>query len=242
LIYKPGSDVPVFCFYIWEQSIIRRNIMQTIKAILFDLDGTVANTLPLCIAAFRQAIEPHINRNVSDEEIIATFGPSEEGTIMALAPDYYDKGVADYLTRYTALHDMCPAPFDGMIAILEYLKQKGIRTAMVTGKGRKSAPVSLEKFGLLPYFELLETGVPEGPSKPKGIKAILSQWADLDKSEVFYIGDAPSDVTACREAGIPIVGAAWAETAEPEKLAAMKPDYMFSTVQEFKEWLAENIT
>jgi phosphoglycolate phosphatase-like HAD superfamily hydrolase len=212
--------------------------MQQINAVIFDLDGTVANTLPLCIAAFRQAIEPHINRSVSDEEIIATFGPSEEGTIMALAPDFYDQGVSDYLTHYTALHDMCPAPFDGMIDLLENLKQKGIRTAMVTGKGRKSALVSLEKFGLLPYFELLETGVPEGPSKPQGIKAILAKWPDLNKSEVIYIGDAPSDVTACREAGIPIVGAAWAETAEPGKLAAMKPDWMFTTVQEFKEWLS----
>lgn len=215
--------------------------MQKIKAIIFDLDGTLANTLPLCIAAFRQAIEPHINRSVSDEEIIATFGPSEEGTIMALAPDFYDKGVADYLTRYTALHDMCPAPFDGMIEILENLKQKGIRTAMVTGKGRKSALVSLERFGLLPYFELLETGILEGPSKPQGIKAILSQWADLDNHEVVYIGDAPSDVTACREAGIHIVGAAWAETAEPQKLSAMDPDWMFSTVEEFKEWLFRKV-
>ena len=211
------------------------------KAIIFDLDGTLANTLPLCIAAFRQAIEPHINRSVTDEEIIATFGPSEEGTIMALAPDFYDKGVADYLTRYTALHDMCPAPFDGMIEILENLKQKGIRTAIVTGKGRKSALVSLERFGLLPYFELLETGISEGSSKPQGIKAILQTWSDLNKNEVVYIGDAPSDVIACREAGIPIVGAAWAETAEPDKLAAMHPDWMFNTVEEFREWIEDAV-
>ncbi|MFP9113414.1 HAD family hydrolase [Flavobacterium sp. RHBU_3] len=215
--------------------------MQKLKAVIFDLDGTVANTLPLCITAFRKAIEPHINRSVSDEEIIATFGPSEEGTIMALAPDYYEQGVADYLTHYTALHNICEAPFEGIIPLLEQLKQKDIRTAMVTGKGRKSALISLEKFGLRPYFELLETGKPEGSSKPQGIKAILNQWADLDKSEVIYVGDAPSDVTACREAGIPIAGAAWAETAEPEQLAAMQPDVMFSSVEEFSRWLLANV-
>jgi phosphoglycolate phosphatase/pyrophosphatase PpaX len=54
--------------------------MQKIKAVIFDLDGTVANTLPLCIQAFRQSIEPLIKRSVSDAEIIGTFGPSEEGT------------------------------------------------------------------------------------------------------------------------------------------------------------------
>jgi phosphoglycolate phosphatase/pyrophosphatase PpaX len=211
--------------------------MQKIKAIIFDLDGTLANTLPLCISAFRKSIEPLISREVSDEEIIATFGPSEEGTIDALAPDFYDKGVADYITHYTALHDMCPAVFNGMPGILETLKSKGIRTAMVTGKGRASAEISLERFGITPYFELLETGIRTGPSKPEGIKAILNVWEDLAKDEVIYIGDAPSDITACREAGIPIVAAAWAETAEPEKLIPLQPDELFYTVPEFAAWL-----
>ena len=128
-------------------------MQQKIKAVIFDLDGTLANTLPLCISAFRKSIEPLINREVSDEEIIATFGPSEEGTIEALAPDFYDKGVADYISHYTALQDMCPAVFDGMPQILETLKSKGIRTAMVTGKGKPSADISLQRFGITEYFE-----------------------------------------------------------------------------------------
>jgi beta-phosphoglucomutase-like phosphatase (HAD superfamily) len=83
-----------------------------IKAVIFDLDGTLANTLPLCIQAFRESLQPLIQRYLSDEEIIATFGPSEEGTIMALAPDYYDEGVSAYLHLYSSLHSMCPAPFE----------------------------------------------------------------------------------------------------------------------------------
>jgi phosphoglycolate phosphatase-like HAD superfamily hydrolase len=57
-----------------------------IRAVIFDLDGTLADTLPLCIQAFRASVQPLIHRCPSDEEIVATFGPSEEGTIMALAP------------------------------------------------------------------------------------------------------------------------------------------------------------
>ena len=71
--------------------------MKKIKCVIFDLDGTIGDTVPLCIKAFKEAIEPLINRSVSNEEIIATFGPSEEGTIMALAPEFYEKGVEDYL-------------------------------------------------------------------------------------------------------------------------------------------------
>ncbi len=95
--------------------------MKKIKCVIFDLDGTVGDTVPLCIKAFKKSIEPLINKNVSDEEIIATFGPSEEGTIMALAPNFYDKGVEDYLKYYEEYHEMCPKPFDGIIDILKFL-------------------------------------------------------------------------------------------------------------------------
>jgi phosphoglycolate phosphatase-like HAD superfamily hydrolase len=215
--------------------------MNKIKAVIFDLDGTLANTLPLCIRAFRDAVEPLISRSVSDEEIIATFGPSEEGTIMALAPNHYNQGVQSYIDRYVQYHDMCPDVFNGIKPLLEALKNNNIRLAMVTGKGQKSAVISLGRFGVTSYFELLETGMPQGPSKPLGIQNILNQWNDLDKNEVIYVGDAPSDVTACREVGIPIVAAAWAETAEPEKLIPLQPDHLFYSVAEFTNWLLASI-
>lgn len=66
--------------------------MKKIKAVIFDLDGTIGNTLPLCIKAFRSSIEPLINPKITDSEIIETFGPYEEGTLLALAPSHYEKG------------------------------------------------------------------------------------------------------------------------------------------------------
>ncbi|MES2486624.1 MAG: HAD hydrolase-like protein [Bacteroidota bacterium] len=211
--------------------------MKKIKAVIFDLDGTLANTLPMCIKAFRAAVEPLINRNVSDEEIIATFGPSEEGTIQALAPDFYDEGVAKYLHHYNEFHDMCPDVFDGIKLLLKTLQNKHIRIAMVTGKGKLSADISLDKFGITDYFEWIETGMPSGPRKPEGIQQILEKWPDLKHDELIYVGDAPSDITACRQVGIPIVAAAWAETAEPQLLEPLQPDQLFYTVPAFADWL-----
>ena len=211
--------------------------MQKIKAVIFDLDGTLANTLPLCIRAFRESIEPLIHRQVSDAEIIATFGPSEEGTIRALAPDHYEQGGADYLHFYEAHHGICPHPFAGIKELLKVLQERDIRTAMVTGKGKQSTAISLAQFGLLPFFKILETGAPHGPRKPEGITNVLSQWSDLSKDEVIYVGDAPSDIEACRKTGIAIIAAAWAETAEPEKLAALHPDELFYTVSDFASWI-----
>jgi len=215
--------------------------MKKIKGVIFDLDGTLANTLPLCISAFRKAIEPLANRSISDEEIIATFGPSEEGTIMALAPHAFDQGVADYLQHYTDLHEMCLTPFEGIEELLINLQDHNIRIAMVTGKGRYSAAISLERFKLTEFFEIVETGIKNGPSKPEGIERILAQWSHLSKDEVIYVGDAPSDIDACRKVGVPIIAAAWAETAEPEKLIPLAPDELFDSVADFAGWLSDNI-
>lgn len=215
--------------------------MRQIKAVIFDLDGTLANTLPLCIQAFRQSVEPLINRTVSDEEIIATFGPSEEGTIMALAPDHYEKGVSDYLHFYQMLHEMCPAPFDGIKNLLETLTSKKVRIAMVTGKGKHSTDISLRQFGLGRFFEIIETGVPGGPKKAEGLQVITGFFKDTKKEEMIYVGDAPSDIIASRKAGIPVIAAAWAQTAAPEQLKKLEPDGLFFKVSDFADWLYSRI-
>ncbi len=215
--------------------------MKKTKAVIFDLDGTVADTISLCIKAFRQSIEPLVGREVSDAEITATFGPSEEGTIMALAPDFYDKGVADYLAYYEEFHDMCPAPFAGIEDILKILRAKEVRIAMVTGKGKASADISLRRWGLDKYFEMVETGIKSGPNKPAGIRNVMNHFSGLGRDEVIYVGDTPSDIISSREAGVPVVSAAWASSAEPEKLRELSPDELFHTVADFSEWLSTRI-
>src|SRR5262245_27348564 len=134
--------------------------MTKIKGVIFDLDGTLANTLPLCIQAFRQSVEPLTLKPLSDAEIIATFGPSEEGTIMTLVPEHYEKGIVNYLNFYESLHDMCPDPFPDIRELLDQLRAKGVYIAMVTGKGRHSTDTSLRRFGLTGYFGIVETGSP----------------------------------------------------------------------------------
>ena len=211
-----------------------------LRGVIFDLDGTLANTLPLCIAAFRQAIEPLAGRSLTDAEIVATFGPSEEGTITALIPEHYDAGVAAYLHHYEALHEGWPEPFPGILALLNGLKGRGVRLGLVTGKGMKSAVLSLKRFGLEAAFEEIEAGSPAGPRKAEAIRDILARW-QMEPSQVVYVGDAPSDVTASREAGVAVVGAAWAETTDRSLLAAERPDALLLTIDALAAWLNERL-
>ncbi|GAB3331213.1 HAD hydrolase-like protein [Larkinella ripae] len=209
-----------------------------LKAVIFDFDGTLADTLPLCIKAFRKAIEPHLNRPVSDDEIIATFGPSEEGTIKELIPERFDEGLTAYHSHYASFHSDVPSLFDGIPELLKDLQQRQIRLALVTGKALKSAMISLAFYQIQDVFEQVGHGDLTKGHKAKNIRRILTAW-DLKPEEVVYVGDAPSDITACREAGVPVVAAAWAATAEPEQLRTLEPDALVFSVEELAHWLEE---
>jgi phosphoglycolate phosphatase-like HAD superfamily hydrolase len=210
------------------------------KTIIFDLDGTIADTLPLCIAAFKKSVEPLLQAEISESDIIATFGPSEEGTIRKLIPGHEEEGIKAYLHYYEELHHTCPSPFPGIAQLLEFIKSKGVQLAMVTGKGLHSTRLSLKQFNLEQYFEVMETGSPEGPNKVNGIRNILSRL-NSTATESLYIGDAPSDITYCKQVGIPIAAVAWASTTNAEELKPLNPDWLFYTVDEFKEWVAEYV-
>ena len=186
------------------------------KTIIFDLDGTIADTLPLCIAAFKKSVQPWLQAEISEQEIIATFGPSEEGTIRKLIPEYEEAGVRNYLQHYEELHYTCPTAFPGIKELLELLRSKGVQLAMVTGKGIHSTRISLKQFGLEQYFEIMETGSPDGPNKINGIRNVLSRM-NAGADESLYVGDAPSDILYCKEVGIPIAAAAWANTTNAKE-------------------------
>ncbi|MGL6197235.1 MAG: HAD family hydrolase [Thermoguttaceae bacterium] len=208
-----------------------------IKCVMFDMDGTIADTIPLCVAAFRAAVEPILGRTVSDEEITNTFGPSEEGTIQALIPDRHDYGLEQYFVNYRDLHEkICSRLFDGIDELIKYVKNKGLILALVTGKGKKSLDISVDFFGMHDVFDAIETGSPHGPNKPEGMRSILNLF-ELAPNEVVYIGDAPTDIVAAKEVGIPIISAAWATTVDIKALKALQPDKICYSVEELNEHL-----
>lgn len=212
------------------------------KAVIFDLDGTLADTLPLCIEAFRRSMEPACERLLTDDEINATFGHGEEGTIAALAPTRYDECIARYLEIYDALHDeMCPAPFDGMRELLGSLKAGGIVVGLVTGKGSKYCDISLRRFGLSKFFDYVGCGSPHEDVKPLRIVEMLKKF-ELSPCEALYVGDTLSDIANCKLVGVPITSAAWAKSADPVGLSEMNPDHVFFSIADLAEYLGTPIS
>ena len=207
-----------------------------VKAVLFDLDGTIGSTLPLCIAAFRESIEPLAARSLTDEEIVATFGPSEEGTIAVLLPEKQAEGLTQYLLRYEELHCRWPSPFEGIPQILTYLKEKDVFVGLITGKGERSTELTLKNYGLENYFDVVKTGASSGPVKDRRIEEVIKEFS-LDREEILYVGDAPSDLKACRDCNIKVAAAAWAPAVNATELEQTRPDLLFSSVEAFSDFI-----
>ena len=217
---------------------LRKDVLESV---IFDVDGTMIDSLPLCVEAFRLAVEPVANRSLSDEEILSAFGPSDEGTIRFFVPDAVETCMEQFLYHYRRLHPvMCPKPFDGIVEILDWLGTQDVRVGLVTGKGPKSLAITLEELKLTHYFDAIETGSPLRANKPECLRNMLQKFGHSPSKSV-YIGDAPSDITACREVAIPIYSAAWATTAERPKLESLQPDRIVHSVKELRTLLQERL-
>jgi len=211
-----------------------------LRGVIFDLDGTLGDTLPACFAAFRRALSGFSVREYSDEEIAALFGPSEEGMIRRLVPDRWKDCLRAYLAAYQESLQAYARPIPGMREALDRLRGWGVTLAVVTGKGSHSAVETLRHLGLADVLDTVETGSAGGSVKPAAIRKVLVRWG-VAPEQVAYVGDAPSDMQAAREAGVVPLAAAWLPTTNAQALRAMSPVATFRTLQDFSRWIETNL-
>ena len=206
-----------------------------LKGILFDLDGTLADTVPVCVGAFQSTVEHFSGVRMSEADVVSRFGLTEVGMLDKVLPGRMEEVVPFYLAEYERLHSVCPKPFDGLDRVFEALRRKGIAVAIVTGKGPETAEISLRILGLDRWADFVEVGFPDRADKPASMRKALARWG-MEPHEVAYIGDMPSDMDAARSVGVLALGAAWAEsTTLPAEggLAA----FSFSSVPGFVAWV-----
>ena len=209
------------------------------QGVIFDLDGTIGDTLPVCFAAFREVFRDYLGRDYSDGEIRSMFGPTEEAIIRDLVPERWQRCLSDFFRAYERAHDRCPRPFPGIDAVLSTLQRRSIRLGIVTGKGFRTATTSLTVFGLGDTFDVVETGSLAGGIKPQSMSRVLEKW-QLEPRQVVSIGDSPSDIRSAQQVGATALGAAWASTADYDTLSAHNPAAVFRQVDEFLDWVDQN--
>lgn len=211
----------------------------TIKLVIFDFDGTLADSIPLIVHAFQHTCRTMGHPVPTADEIRATFGPCEEGIFQRILPDRWHEATMAFLCEYEQAHDqLLPAPFDGVHDMLARLRDRGVATALITGKGPGTAAVSLARLELMGGFDHLRTGSPEGDIKHELIPEVARE-AGLEPAQCAYVGDAGGDMRAARQSGALAVGAAWSPTARPGELEEGGADVIFHRFDDFLGWLDE---
>lgn len=211
-----------------------------LKGLIFDLDGTLLDTLPVCYIGFRVALKRFLNRDYTDGEIDQLFGPSEEGIFKKLVPEKWEDCLKTYLKAYDKVHPDYAEPFPGIEQALDSLQKRKVKLAIVSGKGPRSMELSLKHSGLAKYFEVVETGSEQGPVKPSRIKRVLGIW-DSSPSEVAYIGDTPHDIEDSDEVGTISLAAAWSGTARAKGVSDIEAAATFGDVFEFIRWIEKEV-
>ncbi len=207
-----------------------------LHGIIFDMDGTLADTLPVCIEAFQETVQHFTSWRPAPAEISALFGPSEEGMLEKLIPGRLEESLPHFVAEYERAHEQCRHLFPGVERALELLKRSGIRMAIVSGKGRQSAEVSLRYLKLGRWIDCVETGFADKADKPTSIRTVLARW-NMPPEQAAYVGDMPSDMQSARRAGVIPVGAAWAETSTLRNGSGDKSGLIFYDIDSFIRWI-----
>lgn len=206
---------------------------RAIDAVVFDLDGTLADTFALLLAAFDEATRPQRGRPLTHAEMVAHFGPgagTEAAIICALSGSPVDAPPTDCLDTfyrvYEARHGELVRLFPGIRHALDTARERGCRIGLVTGKGRRSADITLRELGIAPYFDAIATGddAPAPKPDPRGLLTVLERLG-TPPARALFLGDSVADLGAGQAASTLVAAVLWNNPPEPALLDAA-PDFL----------------
>lgn len=215
-----------------------------LKGIIFDMDGTLGDTLRLCIEAYRGSVQELTGIAPTPEKVVSYFGLSDRGVLGGLLnmnPDDPKLPISTFVRVYCERHDeLAPAPFPGAVELLQALRARGLKLALLTGKEHYTALPTLHKYGMDSLFDLLLYGDPYYNAKADNLKRAMEAW-QLSPQEIIYVGDAPSDISLCHSVGVAIINAAWSRLAAEDEAAclALNPEYRLNSFSDLAPLLTK---
>lgn len=203
--------------------------MNNIKALLFDLDGTILDSKKSVIEAVFFTAEKFATGKFTYEDIEGRFGESFD-EFMEYLDGTKEEIMEAYMNHMYKHHDELVALFEGVKEALLVLKKQGLKLAVVTNKQRDLTIRALDLFKVTDYFDTILTldDVNEGKPNPEIIHKAMDILG-VSKDEVLMIGDTEFDVKAARAADVKVVVLDWYKSYVNQ---LPKPDYKFVSISE----------
>jgi HAD superfamily hydrolase (TIGR01509 family) len=173
-----------------------------LRAVVFDFDGTLVDSLPLVLRAISHAIEPFGPRPTMD--IFAKLGGPPERFMPDLVGHARNVPVAiERMGDFHARNQHLIRPFEGVEVVLQRLRAAGVALALWTGRDRVSTEILLREHQLGGHFATCVCGddLPTHKPDPEGLREILRRL-QVSAHETLMVGDADVDVLGAAACGV----------------------------------------
>ena len=195
--------------------------------VLFDLDGTVVDTVALIRESHRHAVRTVLGVEMPDAELTANVGRPLIDQMRAFSEEHADALLAE---QRAWNHDHTAeliATYDGMDELLGRVHAAGCRIGIVTSKSRPTVALAFEALPEIARHVDDLVGLEDTATHKPGPEPVLVALANLGgrPDDACYVGDAPFDISAGNAAGVTTIGVTWGFFAR-SILEAENPDLM----------------
>ena len=197
------------------------------EAVVFDLDGTLADTFPTVLRIFNRLMLERTGRIWKLEELVPYFGPPESVMLQRMFPraEEHEPMIAEYY-RLSREDGQDIKPFAGIRELVGNLRETGVKLGVCSGASTEAARIRVGHAGLLDHFHEVLGGdrVSNYKPHPEGLLKLMKQFG-VEPTRTIYIGDMVADVEVGRGAGATTVAVTWGADKR-EALSAAGPDHL----------------
>ena len=199
------------------------------KALLFDFDGTLANTAPGILSTMKETFRIMGLPIPDDDSIKQTIGlPLVKcvSTLAEISDEEAEKGAEIYRELFPSCELTQITIFPGVSQTLHELSEMGLRMAICTSRGKNSLERILTRHGLLQMFETAVTASDNLPGKPAPDMVLtLLDRMGLKADEAIVVGDTIYDIRMGQGAGCRTIAVTYGNHSE-QQLKTVDPDFI----------------
>lgn len=216
------------------------------RAALFDMDGVVADTMPLHYESWRRAFEPY-GINVEQMDVYLREGMTSmmmareiaQAKDKPLSQEELDRIVEDKSAIFNLLAQEKAKAYDGVTETLRMLRNNGLKIALVTGSRKEAVHAVLKKVGLEGWFDVIigAEDIEQGKPSPEPYLAAIKKL-DVESLNCVVIENAPLGIKSARAAKVDYVIAV--TTTLPESYLTEADDIM-SSITDLEQCMARRL-